>query len=261
MSGVLERILTTKRAEIDALRARGAGETAHTAREVPAALRDARSLRIIAEVKLKSPSGGVLAAGSEVASRARAYARGGAAMVSVLCDGPFFGGSYDDLASVRAALDADGLALPLLAKEFVLDDVQLARAREAGADAALLIARIVPPATLQTLVLACRARSLEPFVEVASDDELRLALGTGARVIGVNARDLDTLVVDVPRAERILAAIPPDRVAVHLSGVRDPEDIDRLARGRADAVLVGESLMRAADPSELLKRMLAGAAR
>jgi indole-3-glycerol phosphate synthase len=260
MTDLLERIVANKRAEIEVLRQRRAPsgavrETLHA--DVERALRRPGSLRLIAEIKRRSPSAGVLSQRLGAGQRAVAYARAGAAMVSVLCDRPFFGGSYDDVSEARGALDAVGLAVPILAKEFILDEVQLERAREAGADAALIIVRITSEPLLARLVAACLTHALEPFVEVASEPELARALDAGARVIGVNTRDLDTLAMDADGAGRVLEQIPSDRVAVHLSGLRTEEDIARCAQGRADAALVGEALMRTDEPSDLLSRMLA----
>ncbi len=260
MSGLLARILASKRVEIEALRAREASAPSRRTCDVVSALRKNGALAIIAEVKFKSPSAGALSRALEAGERAVAYARAGASMVSVLCDEPFFDGSYDDVAKARAALDASGFAdVPVLAKEFVLDDVQLDRAREAGADAALVIARILPGEELAKIVAACRARSLEPFVEVTDEEELARALGVSARVVGVNARDLDTLAMDAERTARVLGRIPDGCVAVHLSGLRAEDDVASAAASRADAALVGEALMRADDPCDLLKRMLARA--
>jgi indole-3-glycerol phosphate synthase len=259
MSGLLERIVASKQAEIEVLRQRrvpsAARETRHA--DVEHALRQPGSLRLIAEIKPRSPSAGALSQALRAGERAVAYARTGAAMVSVLCDGPFFGGSYDDVSEARAALDAAGLEVPILAKEFIIDEIQLERAREAGADAALIIVRISSGPLLAHLVAACRSHALEPFVEVASDQELARALDMGARVIGVNARDLDTLAMDTGGARRLLEQIPEDCVAVHLSGLRTEEDVAQCARGRADAALMGEALMRVDEPTDLLSRMLA----
>jgi indole-3-glycerol phosphate synthase len=259
----LEAILESKRREIEALRARPARGPAALASRAPldvfAALRRGQrdALRLIAEVKLKSPSAGPLSRALDCPSRALAYAAGGVAMVSVLCDGPFFDGSFEELAAARAALDAAGLAVPLLAKEFVLHDVQIAAAREHGADAVLLIARIVSRPLLRELADAARGRGLEPFVEVVDEAELDAAVYAGARVVGVNARDLDTLAMDAERAARVLARIPGDAVAVHLSGVKDEAGVRTIAAGRADAALVGEALMREDDPRPLLARLTA----
>jgi indole-3-glycerol phosphate synthase len=213
-------------------------------------------LRIIAEVKLRSPSAGALSRVLTPGARAVAYAEAGAAMVSVLCDERYFGGSWSDLAACRAQLDAAGRAIPLLAKDYVLDERQIEEARDRGADAVLLIARIVSRARLVDLAHAARVRGIEPLVEVLDEGELESAIEARARVIGVNARDLDTLQMDAARAARVLAAIPPGVVAVHLSGLRSGADVALLARERADAALVGEALMRQDDPRPLLTAMV-----
>jgi indole-3-glycerol phosphate synthase len=223
--------------------------------DVPRALRRGLGdpLRVIAEIKLKSPSAGALSGALDVDSRAEAYGRAGATMVSVLCDKPFFGGGWEDLTHARAGVDRLSREVPLLAKEFVLDEVQLDRARATGADAVLLIARIVPADRLRELYKAARARDLHPIVEVANETELAAALECGAKTIGVNTRDLDTLAMDPERAARVLAAIPPTVIRIHLSGVKTEDDVRAVARGPADAVLVGEALMREADPEPLLR--------
>jgi indole-3-glycerol phosphate synthase len=258
---VLAKILEAKRREIDALRGRAHPPSTRTVVDVPRALRRApgEALRLIAEVKFASPSAGPLSRALDCPARARAYAASGAAMVSVLCDGPFFDGGFDDLAAARAALDAAGLLVPLLAKEFVLDAIQIDVARAQGADAVLLIARIVSGAELAALVAAARERGLTPFVEVADEAELEVALAARAEVIGVNVRDLDTLAMDAARAARVLARIPADKVAIHLSGIRNDADVRAIAAGRADAALVGEVLMRQDDPRQLLERLRASA--
>jgi indole-3-glycerol phosphate synthase len=258
----LADILASKRAEI--ARGRGAARPVAPRRlDVAACLSRApgEPLRLLAEVKPRSPSAGELSGAMTPAARAVAYAEGGASVVSVLCDGPFFGGSFENLEGARRALDAAGLSVPLLAKEFVLDAVQLDWAKDHGADAVLLIARIVSPTTLNDLVRAARARALEPLVEVTDDAERVAGVASGARVIGVNARDLDTLAVDQARAARVLATIPASHVAVHFSGVKTAEDVGRLGRSRADAALVGEALMREDDPAPLLRTLVLAAGR
>lgn len=258
---VLARILDAKRREVEALASKPRLRLDREPLDVPRALRrDGGPLRLIAEVKLRSPSAGVLSRALAPEARALVYARGGAAMASVLCDAPFFDGSWEHLAAARAAIDAAGLAFPLLAKEFVLDPRQIAEARDRGADAVLVIARIVDRAQLAALVGAARDEGLEPFVEVVDEAELDAALGAGARVVGVNARDLDTLQMDPVRTARVLERIPRDRIAVHLSGVGSPDAVAGVASGRADAALVGEALMRADDPVPLLASMLRAAA-
>jgi indole-3-glycerol phosphate synthase len=180
-------------------------------------------------------------------------------MVSVLCDGPYFDGSFDHVTATRRSLDAIGMNVPLLAKEFVIDSRQVAEARDRGADAVLLIARIGDAHSLSTLVRCAREEGIDPLVEVVDERELEWALASGARIVGVNARDLDTLQMDSARTARVLAAIPPDVVAVYMSGVRDSDDVRVIAAGRADAALVGEALMREDDPSRMLEELVAAA--
>jgi indole-3-glycerol phosphate synthase len=264
--GMLDRILIPKRAEIGRMlasppllpRRAPAGGVVEGLRREPS---PRGPLGLICEVKLRSPSAGELSSVLSPAARALSYARGGAAMVSVLCDRPFFGGSFEDLGACRDALDAElGSARPrLLAKEFVLHPVQIRRALDAGADAVLLIARIVAAGELSALATAARDAGLEPLVEVTTEDELAVAIDAGARVIGVNARDLNTLRMDAERAARVLDRIPPEIVAVHLSGLSVPADVARVATGRADAALVGEALMRRDDPSDLLEDLIRAA--
>ncbi len=266
-AGNLDRILIPKKAEV----ARMLAGPAFPPRRRPhdgllAALsRGADTgrapLRLIAEVKLRSPSAGDLSRVLTPAERALRYAAAGARMISVLTDAPFFGGSFADLGACREALDAAlGAGRPfLLCKEFVIHPVQLDRALDAGADAVLLIVRILERGELPGLVRAAEARGLVPLVEVATDEELDRATAAGARLVGVNARDLNTLKMDAARAAGVLARIEPGVVAVHLSGLRSPEDVARIAAGRADAALIGEALMRQDDPTELLAAMVRAA--
>lgn len=261
--GVIERILGPKREEI----ARLILSPPPVARRPALGLLDrlkrppGSPLRLIAEVKLKSPSAGSLSCVLSPAQRAQRYALAGAAMISVLVDGPFFGGSYADITACRDALDAEfGAARPfLLCKEFVLHTVQLDHAVAAGADAVLLIARIVSPVELARLAREARGRGLTPLIEIATLDELSAARGAEAELVGVNARDLDTLAMDAARAARVLDSIDTETVAIHLSGLGNPEDVARVAKGRPDAALIGEALMRADDPTELLSAMVRAA--
>lgn len=209
--------------------------------------------RVIAEIKRRSPSAGEIRRRErgDIAALARAYREGGASAVSVLCDGPGFGGSALD---VRRAARAS--ALPLLFKEFVLDEVQLELARAMGAHMVLLLVRALPGARLSALVEATLARGLSPVVEAADANELQAALATRATLIGVNARDLRTFRVDKSAAHRALAQIPAERIAIHMSGVHTAQDLADVASGRADAVLIGESLMRAEDPAAKLRELL-----
>lgn len=254
---VLAPILASKRAEIDALRGAALPPPRETPRGALVRERLTRAegapLRLVTEIKHKSPSAGPLSTALSPAERGRAYAESGATMISVLCDGPFFDGAWEHVEAVRAAVGDRAL---VLAKEFVLDEIQIARAARAGADAVLVIVRIVDREKTRALVAAARALGVEPLVEIVTEEELAIALDAKATVIGVNARDLDTLVMDAARAARVLAAIPEGCVPVHLSGLRGPEDVRGVARSDAHAALLGEALMREDDPRELLSRMI-----
>jgi indole-3-glycerol phosphate synthase len=253
----LERILATKRDEISALPSRldSIGPARDRSRIDLAPLRRGTSLAIWSEIKRRSPSAGALSTALSPVERGRVYARSGVSVISVLTDATYFDGSFEVLRDV-----ASSVSTPCLCKEFVLDDVQIEAASRAGAMLVLLIARIVDSPTLSLLVQSARARGIEPLVEVVTHDELEAALSADASLIGVNARDLDTLVIDHDRARGLLATIPDDRIAVYLSGVRSGAEIARIAHEtRADGVLTGEALMRVDDPSPLLADMMLGA--
>ncbi len=257
----LAQILATKRREVAELRAVAAIGPTRVPMNVAGALRrgNAAPLRLIAEVKLRSPSAGNLSRALRPGDRAVAYAEAGASMVSVLSDSAFFDGSWEHVGEARLKLDEAGYRVPVLAKDFVVDERQIAEACMRGADAILLIARIVEAHELKRLARFARASGMEPLIEIVDERELEWALSAEARVIGVNARDLDTLAMDASRAARVCAAIPPDVVAVHLSGLRVAGDVAEVARGRADAALVGEALMREDDPRPRLRAMVQAA--
>jgi tryptophan synthase beta chain len=213
----------------------------------------APGLHLIAELKRSSPSAGRIAIeGDDLVARARAYERGGASAISVLCEPHWFGGSIDDLRAVRAAV-----SIPVLAKEFVVDRRQLALLRGAGADAVLLIAALRPAAMLARLADEARDLGLEAFVEAHDARELEAALATGARVIGLNNRNLRSLEVDPDRAARLRGAIPEDRLSVAESGVRDAATIRDWRAAGFDAALVGEALVRAGDPEATARAFVA----
>ncbi len=211
-------------------------------------------LALIAEVKLRSPSAGALSTALSVSARAALYERAGATMVSVLVDRRFFGGTWEHLGEARTAT-----RLPLLCKEFVVDEIQLDAARSYGADAVLIIVRCVARERVRALIDGARARELEPFVEITNDDEARVALDAGATLIGVNARDLDSLVMDSERARKTLAALPNGVTSAHLSGLATPDDVRKVRESPAHAALIGEALMRADDPEPLLRSLVAAA--
>jgi tryptophan synthase beta subunit len=212
----------------------------------------APGLHLIAEIKRSSPSAGDIARpGEDIVARARAYEAGGATAISVLCEPHWFGGSVDDLRAVRAAV-----AIPVLAKEFVVEEIQLPHLRAAGADAVLLLAVLHPAKRLARLVDRALEIGLEPLVEVHDARELTHALATRARIIGINNRDLRTLEVDTERAIRLRPLVPDDRLVVAESGVRDVATVAAWRASGFDAALVGEALVRAADPAAAARALL-----
>ena len=216
----------------------------------------APGLHLIAEVKRRSPSAGqIVGEGEDIVARARAYEAGGVSAISVLCEPEFFGGSIDDLRAVRRAV-----AIPVLAKEFVIDERQLPALRAAGADLVLLLAALHPPRRLARLVDRAFAVGLEPLVESHSERELRAAIATDARIIGINNRDLRTLTVDPDRARRLRDHVPENRLVVAESGVRDASTIAAWRALGFDAALVGEALMRSVDPTAAARAFVAAGA-
>ena len=214
------------------------------------------TVRVIAEVKRRSPSRGTINAALAAPAQAAAYAAGGASAISVLTEPAHFGGSNDDLRAVCAHV-----AVPVLKKDFHIDEVQLLEARVLGASAALLIARALPPAQLPQLMTFARGIGLETVVEVRTDDELDRALSAGATVVGVNCRDLETLRVDPTVAERLVRRVPRDAIAIWESGVETAADVARAAAAGADAVLVGSAVSAAPDPAAAVRALTAAARR
>jgi indole-3-glycerol phosphate synthase len=204
-------------------------------------------LRLIAEIKRASPSKGVFDAGLDAAEQARRYARGGASAVSVLTEPAFFGGSIEDLRAARLAFGADLDRPALLRKDFIFDRYQLREARAHGADALLLIAMLLTPEALRDLLEATRELGLDALVEVHDEAELESAVEAGARVLGVNNRDLRTFAEDLGTFERLARLAPPGVVLVAESALRTAEDARRMASAGAHALLVGEALVLSGD--------------
>jgi indole-3-glycerol phosphate synthase len=233
----------------------------HEARSRPptrgfeAALRNAAvrrsGLAVIAEIKRRSPSKGALAPDLDPAALAGAYARGGAAALSVLTDVEHFGGSADDLVAARAAVD-----LPVLRKDFTVCAADVADARLMGADACLLIVAALTEAELSELLGIARDLGIDALVECHDEDEIVRALAAGATLVGVNQRDLVTFRVDTDRAVRVASGLPAHVVRVAESGVDGPDAAARLAAAGYHAILVGEHLVRSADPAASLQALV-----
>jgi indole-3-glycerol phosphate synthase len=245
---VLDRIVETTRDEVERRR-----EIVPLS-QLEAALRDRPESRpfqealtrpgisVIAEHKRRSPSAGTIREGATVEEVVRAYEAGGAAALSVLTEGSHFGGSLDDLRAARAAT-----YLPVLRKDFIVDRYQLFESAAAGADAILLIVAALEPEALLELHREAWALDLDVLVEVHDEEELEAALDVEAEVIGINNRDLDDFTVDIERTYELLSDVPAGKTVVSESGFSMREELDDLDRVGVDAVLIGETLMRAPD--------------
>lgn len=262
-ASLLEQIVQAKRLEIAALRARGAARPPATPRDPERRLRfeaairrpPGEPLRVIAECKKASPSHGLIRPDYDPAAIARTYRDCGARALSVLTDAGFFQG---ELADVGRATAASGL--PALRKDFILSAEQIEEAYQAGADAALLIVRILTPELLSELLGECDRAGLAALVEVHNEAEADLALAAGARNIGVNHRDLDTLIMDLSLTGRIaprLRAARPELTLVGESGVESPQGLAQVAP-HVDAVLIGAGLLSAPDIAQKWKAIFSG---
>jgi len=256
--GVLDTILARTREAVAREKVRRPLDRQHphvagapAVRPFAAALVRPREMRVIAEHKRRSPSRGAIREDLAPADVARRYEAAGAAALSVLTDEPFFGGRLEHLREARAAT-----ALPALRKDFVVDPWQVAEARAAGADAVLLIVAALDDAELRELLSEARAIGVDALVEVHDQGELDRALAAGARVVGVNNRDLRTLAVSLDTSLALAPRIPDDVVAVAESGIKSGPDLKRLRDAGFDACLVGEHLMSAPDPGGALRRLL-----
>ncbi len=252
---ILREIIAHKRAELERARAplaelRAAALDAPLARDFAAAL-CGDDVRVIAEIKRASPSEGAICEQDfDPAAIASGYEIARAAALSVLTDGRYFGGHLDHLRAARAAVE-----IPVLRKDFVIDERQVIEARAAGADAVLLIVAVLDGGRLAELLALARELGMAALVEAHDETEVEAALAADARVIGVNNRDLRSFAVDLATTERLAAMVPADRVLVAESGVHTRADVERLAAAGADAVLVGTTLMRADDPGEALEEL------
>ncbi|MHB8241169.1 MAG: indole-3-glycerol phosphate synthase TrpC [Solirubrobacteraceae bacterium] len=254
---VLDRIVSETRAEVQRRKLESPVGSFASPQGLPSAgaprFKSALSgegIAVIAEFKRRSPSAGSLSERPSLVETVAAYERGGAAALSILTEGPNFEGSLEDLRTARASCD-----LPLLRKDFVVDPYQLHEARAAGADAVLLIVAALEQEELAALHALALELGLDVLVEVHDRAELSRAIELGAGVIGINNRDLRDFSVDVERTERLVEDVPPGVLVVSESGIARPEQLARLHSRGVAAVLVGETLMRAADPAAALRKL------
>jgi indole-3-glycerol phosphate synthase len=246
-ASILDRIVQTKKIEVEQAAPRLAEfrdmtRQADAPRGFAAALRHPSEVRLLAEVKRRSPSAGDIRPGADPVEVARAYVDGGAAALSVLTDREYFGGDLDFLRAVRSAVP-----VPVIRKDFLIHPVQVWEARAAGADAVLLIVRILEQPLLAELHALAIELGMDALVEAHTEAELDRALEAGATLVGVNNRDLDTFVTDLDLCVRLAPRVPAHVTYVGESGIRTAADVDRLGAAGIDAILVGESLMRQPD--------------
>lgn len=252
---ILETILQTKRLEVKQLLMEECVVSCETFPKRPSlfeTLQKSHRLEVISEMKRASPSKGVIAGNTDPVAQATAYERAGAACISVLTDSTFFKGSFDDLAVVAEAVE-----VPLLCKDFIIHEVQIDRAKQAGASVILLIVAALDDTALQRLYSYATDQGLEVLVEVHDAKELDRALAINAKLIGVNNRDLKTFDVDLAGTEEVAKHFPfnENRVFISESGIMDAKDAKRAAAAGASAVLVGESLMRSASVEDSLRSL------
>jgi indole-3-glycerol phosphate synthase len=249
----LEEIIACKRNEIAKMRAeefRATAERCSDFRDFASAVQRREAVKIIAETKKASPSAGVIEANYDPAQIAKKYEANGADAISVLTERNYFSGAPEHLRAVRNAV-----ALPVLRKDFIVDEAQIFESIAIGADAILLIVAALRPELLRALHTCATTRRLSVLVEVHTRDEIAIALDAGAKIIGINNRDLATFQVDLATTEKLLPEIPTGITIVSESGIRTVADIRRMAACPIDALLVGEALMRA-DGAQL-REMLA----
>ena len=255
MTTILDTILAEKRREVAALDTATLPSPRFPRRGFREALLHRGPVALIAEIKRRSPSRPMIREDFDPPAMARAYQAGGAAALSVLTDAPFFGGALDDMRAAREACD-----LPILRKDFIVDEAQLPQARAYGADAVLLIAAALDDATLASLMKACARYDLEFLLEVHDLDELERALALGAPLIGVNNRDLKTFKVDLEASRRVaerVRAQPSPPTLVSESGIATTEDRKLLESWGVQAMLVGESLLKQPDLTQAVRALLA----
>lgn len=252
MHSGLTAILDEKQKEIERLRQSGPqiGTMPGTPppRDFRAAVSGSRRVNLIAEIKFASPSAGVLRDRGNPGAIARAYEEAGAAAISLVTDRKFFGGSLSDLPAVRASVN-----LPVLRKDFLIDEIQVRQSLAWGADAVLLIARILEKERLRGLLRLCRDLGMDALTEVHDEADLEKAVSCGADLIGINNRDLDTFGIDLSATTNLAPKVPRDCVVVSESGIRSRADIDLLRQAGVQAVLVGTALMRSGDMGKAVR--------
>ena len=248
MDNVLQKILAEKKKEVERLKQQPMAIDARTPLSLKRALLSKGGLAVIAEMKRHSPSKGTLNEEADPAIQARIYENAGAAAISILTDRPFFKGDFQDIKKAR-----DSVSIPILCKDFIIDRIQIDKAASVGADAILLIVAALPVEGLKDLFGYAKERGLDVLVEVHDEEEMQTAIELGADIVGVNNRNLADFSVSLETTVRLAANIPEHVVLVSESGIRSSRDAEQVRVAGAKAILVGEALMKAADPSAAIK--------
>lgn len=254
MHHLLEQILQAKQHEVARLKKDmpvEGNEDLPPLRDFKAAISKPAKINLIAEIKFASPSAGVIREKTDPVSIGRIYEQSGAAAISLLTDKRFFQGDPAHLPRLKKAV-----SLPVLRKDFIIDEVQVREALIYGADAILLIARILSRQQLSELISLCLELGMAPLTEVHNEDDLKKALDCNAEIIGINNRDLDSFKVDIRTTFELAALVPESHILVSESGIGNGEDIDSLKAAGIQAVLVGSALMRSSDPAKKMAEIV-----
>lgn len=240
---ILDKIIAQKEIEVEQLKANGFERFNDSFKKVASIFPSSSSMHVISEIKRSSPSKGAIDMAVDPVTQAKQYEKFGASAISVLTDKTFFNGSMNDLRAVRAVVD-----LPLLCKDFMIDQIQIDQAKSAGANIILLIVAALPESKLHELYHYAKQQNLEVLCEVHNEAEMEVAMNLDANLIGINNRNLKTFEVDLDVTERLASMIKnPSTTLISESGIRSREDVERAAQAGAKGILVGETLMRADD--------------
>ena len=251
MSSILNKILDEKQKEVQILKQESIPVVSRKSLSLISAIKQKAPMGIIAEIKRQSPSKGMLQANVDPVQQAKQYEQAGAAAISVLTDYPFFKGQFADLSAVR-----EGVNIPILCKDFIIDEVQIKKAKSVGADVILLIVAALEQEKLERLYRFASAEGMEVLVEVHDESELEQALEIGATIIGINNRNLSTFVVDLQTTVK-LAEHPAlgEVVLISESGIVTGEDVMRVQKAGANGILVGETLMKSDDIAKTMQEL------
>ncbi len=254
MNPIIQKIISEKHKEIEKLKGKGAKFhpiSKHALRSFKRAIKRSDALKLIGEIKFSSPSEGRIRDMEDVLHLAKAYEEEGASAISVITERHFFGGSMDFLKNIK-----QGTGIPLLRKDFIIDPIQIQESVDAGADAVLLISRILEKKQLRELIKISDDMGISALTEVHDEHDIAKAIECGADIIGINNRDLETFNVDIMNTIRLLPLIPDNCLTVSESGIKGKQDVHMLKSQRVDAMLVGTSIMKSRDIRKKIRELI-----